>query len=96
MKGPVLVCYDVFDDRRRARLREALGKVADRFQQSGWLIPDVAGLDADGVAAALGGLIAPVDRLRVYAPCPACARAARSVPPAPAVELPPRAAWVGW
>jgi CRISPR-associated endonuclease Cas2 len=95
VKGPVLVCYDVFDDRRRARLRDALSEVADRFQQSGWLVPDVAGLDADRVAASLGGLLAPADRLRVYAPCTACARAARSVPPTPSADLPPRPVWVG-
>ncbi|MEO5877835.1 MAG: CRISPR-associated endonuclease Cas2 [Streptosporangiaceae bacterium] len=80
MRGPVIVCYDVFDDRRQARVRSALSEVADRFQQSGWLIPGVAGFDADRTAAALGGLLAPADRLRIYEPCPECARAARTLP----------------
>lgn len=94
MKGPVLVCYDVFDDRRRARLRDAVGEVADRFQQSGWVIPDVSGLNADRVATTLGELLSPTDRLRVYAPCPSCARAARSLPPSPTADLVPRPVWL--
>ncbi|NKZ07292.1 hypothetical protein [Actinomadura latina] len=91
MNGPVLVCYDVFDDGRRDRLRAALDEVADRFQQSGWLIPDAAGLDAHRAAAALDGLLAPADRLRIYAPCPACAREVRTVPVGPPLVRP---AWV--
>lgn len=93
MKGPVLVCYDVFDDSRRNRLRAALDEVADRFQQSGWLIPDAAGLDAHRAAAALEGLLAPIDRLRIYAPCPECARQLRTAP-APAEQLLARPAWI--
>ncbi|MER7546244.1 CRISPR-associated endonuclease Cas2 [Spirillospora sp. NPDC127506] len=91
MNGPVLVCYDVFDDGRRNRLRAALEEVANRFQKSGWLIPDAAGLDAHRVAAALESLLAPIDRLRIYAPCPACARQVRTVPAGPPLVRP---AWV--
>ncbi|MFC4908489.1 hypothetical protein [Actinomadura gamaensis] len=40
MNGSVLICYDVFNDGRRDRLRAALDEVADRFQQSEWTIPD--------------------------------------------------------
>ncbi|WP_396454886.1 hypothetical protein [Actinomadura sp.] len=91
MNGPVLVCYDVFDDGRRNRLRAALEEVANRFQQSGWLIPDAAGLDAHRAAATLEGLLAPIDRLRIYAPRPACARQVRTVPAGPPLARP---AWV--
>jgi CRISPR/Cas system-associated endoribonuclease Cas2 len=94
MKGPVLICYDIFDDGRRARVRDALGEVADRFQQSGWLVPDVAGLDADRVSRTLAALLAPPDRVRVYAPCPDCVRAARSAPTKSRPGLLPAPAWI--
>ncbi|MFV2105211.1 hypothetical protein [Micromonospora sp. LOL_015] len=37
MNRPVLVVYDIVNDRRRAEVRARLGPIADRFQYSGWL-----------------------------------------------------------
>ena len=94
MNGPVLLCYDIFDDLRRSRVRDALGEVADRFRQSGWLIPDVAALSAERISRTLTPLLAPPDRLRVYAPCPDCLRAARSLPTRTQNGLLPTLAWI--
>ncbi|WP_143220455.1 CRISPR-associated endonuclease Cas2 [Actinomadura sp. CNU-125] len=97
MKAPIVVCYDVYDDVRRARLREALSGIADRFQQSGWLVPSHPpgpGLGAEQLATLLSGPLHPIDRLRLYAPCPACRQRARTLPTTSREILLPRAAWI--
>lgn len=75
-----MVLYDIVDDDRRERVRRVLGGKADRFQQSGWLVPGYAGLTADEVFAAVTGQAGRGDRIRVYSPCAACARAVRWLP----------------
>ncbi|MGH3623678.1 MAG: hypothetical protein ACRDQ5_18105 [Sciscionella sp.] len=80
MVRPVVVVYDVADDARRARVRELLGPVADRFQRSGWLVPSVVGMSAAQVHGMLSSVVEPGDRLRVQAPCPGCRRRARWLP----------------
>lgn len=77
---PVVVVYDVADDRRRAHVRDALAPVADRFQQSGWLVPAHAGLSAPRVVAGLEALLRRGDRLRAYEPCVGCRRTALWLP----------------
>lgn len=97
MKAPIVVCYDVYDDVRRARLREALGGIADRFQQSGWLVPSRSpgsGLNVEQLATVLSGPLRPVDRLRLYAPCAACTRRTRTLPTTSREMLLPRTAWI--
>jgi hypothetical protein len=94
VSGPILVCYDVFDDERRARLRAALTDIADRFQQSGWLVPPGPGPNPDRLATTLGDLLLPADRLLLHSPCRTCARTARSWPPNTAHTLLPHQAWV--
>ncbi|KLL10793.1 MULTISPECIES: CRISPR-associated endonuclease Cas2 [Protofrankia] len=80
MKGPVVVLYDIADEERRALVRTALRPFADRFQQSGWYIPPVAGFTATRVTAGLSSLILPSDRVAAYQPCPRCAQDMRWLP----------------
>lgn len=76
---PVVVVYDVSDDRCRARVRSWLDGRADRFQRSGWVIlPGQA--TAQEVITQLGALVRPGDRIRAHAPCAACARRAHWLP----------------
>jgi CRISPR/Cas system-associated endoribonuclease Cas2 len=76
----VVVVYDIGNDQRRAHIRAALEPVADRFQQSGWLVPAFMGLTAHDIGHQLGTLAQGGDRIRAYAPCPACVRLARWLP----------------
>ncbi|WP_239331886.1 hypothetical protein [Frankia sp. CiP3] len=80
MKGPVIVVYDIADDHQRALARAALRPFADRFQQSGWYIPFVAGFTAARVTAGLSGLALPGDRIAAYQPCRGCASDMRWLP----------------
>lgn len=66
--------------RDRARIRAALDPIADRFQQSGWLVPSSMGLSARAVGYRLSAFGQRGDRIRAYAPCPGCARLARWLP----------------
>ncbi|WP_131787810.1 hypothetical protein [Protofrankia symbiont of Coriaria ruscifolia] len=80
MKGPVIVVYDIADERRRELVRAALRPFADRFQQSGWYVPSVAGFTAARVTAGLSGLTLPGDRVAAYQPCQRCAPDMRWLP----------------
>lgn len=86
MSRPVLVVYDVHDDRRRAAVWRTLDQIANCIQQSGWVIPAEASLTALDVMRQLSYLTADGDIARAYAPCPGCRRRARWLPawaPAP-------------
>lgn len=76
----MVVVYDIGNDARRARVRSILDPIADRFQQSGWLIPATAGVSARAIMAQLDLVATPGDRIRAHAPCLACARLARWLP----------------
>ncbi|MDG4765275.1 MULTISPECIES: CRISPR-associated endonuclease Cas2 [Micromonosporaceae] len=80
MNRPVLVVYDIVNDRRRAEVRARLGPIADRFQYSGWLVPPEVNLTAARVVADLAAVAGPADRIHGHAPCPDCARRARWLP----------------
>jgi CRISPR-associated endonuclease Cas2 len=69
----VLVVYDVFDDERRDALRRKLTPLADRVQQSGWLIPAGNRVNVKQLGAALTAGLNPTDRARLYSPCANCA-----------------------
>lgn len=94
MNRPVLVVYDITDDRRRAQIRAQLDQVADRIQYSGWLVPPEAGLTAARLVGTLAAVAAPTDRVRGQAPCPGCARRARWLPASQPYSLLRRPSWV--
>ncbi len=83
MRRPLVVAYDVTDDARRERVRTALRPAANWCQQSVWVIGPTSGLAADAVRDALGALLGPGDRLRVYGLCADCLRACRWAPDRP-------------
>jgi hypothetical protein len=62
---------------RRASVCAALAPLADRFQQSGWLVPAAVGLSIGRNDAGIGALLGPEDRLWMVAPCARSSRAAR-------------------
>jgi CRISPR/Cas system-associated endoribonuclease Cas2 len=96
---PVLIVYDITDDRRRAQIRALLEGVADRIQQSGWLAPAAAGVSAARIVAAFSAVTHPTDRVRAHEPYPAGARRARWLPPSsrtPWPAAPAGSARSGW
>jgi CRISPR/Cas system-associated endoribonuclease Cas2 len=80
VKRPLLVVYDVFNDHRRDHLRTLLTPLADRIQQSAWIIPAHCAVDPDHLAAALTPATGPADRVGIHAPCPQCVIDSRWLP----------------
>ncbi|MEA2686196.1 MAG: associated protein Cas2 [Actinomycetota bacterium] len=83
MRRHLVVVYDVVDDARRAVLRNGLRPIADRIQQSGWVVPSVVGFDLRRLSGALAPILDSCDRLRIYEPCPRCWSEARWFPNEP-------------
>jgi CRISPR-associated endonuclease Cas2 len=84
--GALLVAYDVVDDKRRAKVAKALGKLGKRVQLSVFLLRRGT---PEGVAAVLAGLIAPKeDDVRIHVICLACERKAVLLGKARAAALP--------
>ncbi|MCO1575120.1 CRISPR-associated endonuclease Cas2 [Crossiella sp. SN42] len=94
MRAPVVVVYDILDDRRRARVRAVLDPIAVRFQQSGWLLPAGTGETVRSLTRRLTEVTAPADRVRLHAPCPGCVAAARWLPTGSVWTLRPFPGWV--
>jgi CRISPR-associated endonuclease Cas2 len=84
MRHPLLVVYDIADDRRRSHLRGRLRPLGDWVQQSAWVVPPTPGLNARRVLLLVRPALSPGDRVRIYEPCPACLARARWAPPEPA------------
>lgn len=80
MTRPLLVVYDITDDRRRQRLRARLAPMAVWIQRSAWVVPPAPGLSARWLLAMLRPLTRSGDRLRIYEVCPACLARARCLP----------------
>ena len=76
----MLIVYDIFDDHRRDHLRALLTPLADRIQQSSWIVPAHVGVEPHRFVEALSVATASVDRLRAYAPCPTCVINSRWLP----------------
>lgn len=80
----VVVLYDIADDDRRAAIRAALRPIADRSQQSTWVVEPRPGLTPDRLAAGLASFVRPaMDCLWVHQPCTACLRALAWAPARP-------------
>ncbi len=94
MMRPVLVVYDIFDDQRRDRVRVLLAPLADRIQQSGWLIPAHCQVDPNHLADGLATTLTHTDRLRAYAPCADCVTHARWLPAHQPHRLHARQTWI--
>jgi CRISPR-associated endonuclease Cas2 len=94
MMRPILIVYDIFDDHRRERIRALLTPLADRIQQSSWLIPAHCHVNPHHLANGLEPALAPPDRLRIYAPCAHCVTAARWLPTGQPHTLHARSTWI--
>jgi CRISPR-associated endonuclease Cas2 len=94
MRHPVLIIYDIFNDHRRDHLRVLLAPLADKLQQSAWLIPAHCQVDPARLADGLSAAISPADRLRIYAPCADCVIQARWLPANQPHRLHARTTWI--
>ena len=84
--SPLLVAYDVFDDARRDRVRNALAPMAFWYQRSLWVLPGPRPT-LDALAEGLGWLVERSDKLLLTVPCGPCQRGALWAP-APDVPWP--------